>query len=58
MNEMKSYGVYVGEEDKGYIIAESLFEAEIRAADLYPQDKEEITVSFMEEFKEGEYGNQ
>jgi hypothetical protein len=54
MSEIKSYGVYVGEEDRGYIIAESLFEAEIRAADLYPQNKEEITVSFTEDLKEGE----
>ena len=51
---MKSYGVYVGEEDRGYIIAESLFDAESRAADLYPKEKEEITVSFTEDFKEGE----
>jgi|688.fasta_scaffold129919_3 hypothetical protein len=45
---MKTYGVYVGEEDRGYIIAESLSEAEERAEALYPDNKEEITVSFTE----------
>jgi hypothetical protein len=45
---MKTYGVYLGQEDKGYIISESLFEAESRAKDLYPEDASEITVSFTD----------
>ena len=46
---MTSYSVYVGESDCGFIIAESLYEAEIRAQELHRYaDKDEITVSFLE----------
>ena len=46
---MTSYSVYVGEKDCGFIISDSLYEAEQRAYDLYPEEeKDEITVSFAE----------
>lgn len=44
---MTNYSVYVGEKDCGFIIADSLYEAEQRAYELY-QTKEEVTVSFLE----------
>ena len=46
---MTSYSIYVGEKDCGFIIAESLYEAEQRAYKLYPkEEKDEVTVSFSE----------
>ena len=48
MWNLTSYSVYVGDDDRGFIIAESLSEAESRAWELYPgRDREEITVSFL-----------
>lgn len=49
MWNLTSYSVYVGDDDCGFIIAESLSEAEIRAWELYPErERSEITVSFLE----------
>jgi hypothetical protein len=46
---MMSYSVYVGENDCGYIIADSLNEAEQRAYELHSkEDKSIITVSYTE----------
>ena len=46
---MTSYSVYVGELDRGFIIAESLPEAEMRARELYPwEDRDSVTVSFLD----------
>lgn len=46
---MTSYSVYIGDEDKGFIIADSLAEAEYRAYELHHgSDREDVTVSFLE----------
>lgn len=45
---MTNYSVYLGDKDCGFIIADSLPEAESRARDLYPsEDRDSITVSFL-----------